>query len=77
MNSEDRLLNHNIACYAISEKRFTEMQTNMERFPDYLNNWNDLIPLMIQYDVAYLIDKETTARNMAERLLTYFKSEGM
>lgn len=36
---------------------------------NYCSNWNDLIPLMIQNNVAYLIDASTTAKDMATTLL--------
>lgn len=35
---------------------------------DYLNNWNDLIPLMIKYDVLYQLSKLAKPREMAECL---------
>ena len=41
---------------------------------DYCNNYNDLLPLMIQHDVYFQIDKHTTQHSMVEALLNKLES---
>ncbi len=36
---------------------------------NYCDDWNLLMPLLIEYDVAFLVDKDATARQGAECLL--------
>lgn len=41
---------------------------------DYCNNWNDLMPLMIDHNVQYHINAASTQKYMAECLFKYLES---
>ena len=64
-------LNNKLFLLIHGEQAWYDWQTQMRKFPDYCNNWNDLMPLCLEHGIGYeMITYGTTVEFTGAHVMT-------